>query len=118
MDTSQIIVLVAVILFFVLKKLGQVAPDKARELAAAGALLIDARTPEEFKGNHLDGALNLSVDIIGTKIAAICNDKDKPILIYCLSGTRSAIAARIVKGQKYTQVYNLGSIYRARAILK
>lgn len=118
MENSQFIIIVAIILFFVIKKLGQVSAAKAKELLASGALIIDVRTPEEFAGDHLEGAINLPLDSIGKNIESVCADKSKPLLLYCLSGTRSGFAARIIKSRQYTQVFNLGSIFRARSILK
>lgn len=117
MDQTQLIIIAAIIIFFVLKKLGQVNPQKARELKAAGAIVIDVRTVEEFAGGHVVGAINVPLDQLGEKIESVVPDHQQPILIYCLSGTRSALARRILLSKKYSDIYNLGSIYRARSIL-
>lgn len=57
------------------------------------AQVVDVRTPDEFKKNHLKGAMNLNVN--GTEfqnqVAAL--DKSKTVLVYCWSGARSARAA-------------------------
>ncbi len=117
MDSTQLIIIAAVIIFFVLKKLGQVSPAKARELVAAGALIVDVRTPGEFADGHLASAVNIPLDVIGQQISAHVKDKNQPILVYCLSGSRSALAKRILKGQGFSGVHNLGSIFRARSIV-
>ena len=57
------------------------------------AYLLDVRTSGEFGGGHLPKAMNIdfrSPDF-STKVAQL--SKDKPVLIYCLSGGRSAQAA-------------------------
>ncbi len=117
MDHTQLIIIAAIIIFFVLKRLGQVNPQKARELKAAGAIVIDVRTTEEFAGGHVAGAINVPLDQLGERIEAVVPDRQQPILIYCLSGTRSALARRILLSKKYSDIHNLGSIYRARSIL-
>jgi len=117
MDQTQLIIIVAIIIFFVLKRLGQVNPQKARELKAAGAIVIDVRTAEEFAGGHVAGAINVPLDQLGEKIETVVPDRQQPVLIYCLSGTRSALARRILLSKKYSDIHNLGSIYRARSIL-
>lgn len=118
MDNIQIVIIVAVVLFFVLKKLGQVSPEKARQLVKEGAVIIDVRTPGEFAGGHLKDAVNLPLDVIGTEITKVMTHKTRPILVYCLSGTRSGFAKRILLGKHYTEVHNLGSMSRAMSIFQ
>jgi rhodanese-related sulfurtransferase len=43
-----------------------------------------------------------------TKLGA----KDKPVVLYCASGTRSSMARSVLKGQGFTQVFNLGAMSR------
>ena len=117
MDSTQLIIIAAIIIFLVLKKLGQVSPVKARELVAAGALIVDVRSPGEFAEGHLASAVNIPLDVIGQNIGKHVKDKNQPILVYCLSGRRSALAKRIIKGQGFTEVHNLGSVFRARSIV-
>lgn len=117
MEHTNLIIIAAIIIFFVLKRLSQVSPEKARELKAAGALIIDVRTAGEFAGGHLAGAINIPLDEIGGKIEEVVSDRNQPILLYCLSGTRSALARRILLGKNYHEAYNLGSVYRAKSIL-
>ncbi len=117
MEQSQLIIIAAIIIFFVLKKLGQISPQKARELKAAGAIVIDVRSSEEFARGQVAGSVNIPLDKVSEKIASVVADHQAPILVYCLSGTRSAIARRILLSSKYSNVHNLGSIYRAKSIL-
>ena len=58
------------------------------------AQLVDVRTPEEFAEGHIPGALNIdwkADDFIGNATAAL--SKDRPVMVYCRSGKRSAAAA-------------------------
>lgn len=71
------------------------------------ALLIDVRTPGEFSDGHLQNAIN--IDWIGdnfdSQIATL--DKSTPILVYCLSGKRSAAAASKMRGDGFKEVYEM-----------
>ena len=116
MENSQFIILAAVLIFLLWKWLGQVRPELARQLAASGALIIDVRTPSEYDDGHLENALNIPLDKISSEIARRVTDKNQPILLYCLSGSRSGIATRLLKNRNYTSVHNLGSFARARSI--
>ena len=93
----------------IFKRLGQIAPDKARALVKSGAKLIDVRSAAEFAAGHIDGAVNVPV-------GALSDDKlgpkDQPLILYCASGTRSAMARSVLKSRGYTQVFNLGAMSR------
>ncbi len=80
---------------------------EARRLVAAGALLLDVRTPEEYGARHLDGAINVPVDELQARIAEV--PAGRQVVVYCASGRRSARAAELLKERGYS-VYNLGSI--------
>jgi len=90
---------------------GKVAPAKAKELVEGGAKLVDVRTPSEHRSGHIKGSLNLPVQDLARRMAEI-GEKDKPVVVYCASGMRSASAASMLKRAGYTQVYDLGSIAR------
>ncbi len=69
--------------------------------------LIDVRTPGEFAGGHLKGALNMDWDNANfdKKVSAL--DKTKPVFVYCLSGGRSAYAAARMRSTGFKEVYEL-----------
>ena len=87
-----------------------ISAARARELVAAGARLVDVRTPGEFAGTHLDGARNIPVGEIGRRAREL-GDKGKPVIVYCASGTRSAMAKRTLKSAGFSEVYNLGAMH-------
>ena len=70
--------------------------------------LLDVRTPSEFAGGHLANAANINVDDLANRLSQV--PKDVPVVIYCRSGNRSAIASNILAEAGYTQIYDLGGI--------
>lgn len=79
-----------------------------KELVKQGAVILDVRTRGEFKGNHIKGSINISVDEIGRNLHRI-PDKQKTIITCCASGMRSASARRMLVSAGYTAVHNGGS---------
>lgn len=84
--------------------------------SSPGALLLDVRTPEEFAKGHLPDARN--IDWNGPDFApqTATLDKAAPVFVYCLSGARSADAARQLRAEGFAQVLELqGGILKWRA---
>jgi len=68
---------------------------KARKAVENGALIVDVRTPKEFKQRHVLGAINLPMqEIIRGNIKL---PKNKEIVVYCKSGSRSSTSAKVLK---------------------
>lgn len=57
-----------------------------------GALIVDVRTPEEYKAGHIKQSVNISLNTIPNKINEL-KRKNKPIITCCRSGARSGMAA-------------------------
>ncbi len=74
---------------------------------AAGDQLIDVRTPEEYAQGHIPGAINIPIDVLPAKVASI--DKNKPVAVYCATGSRSLNAKQFLAAQGYKDVINLQS---------
>jgi phage shock protein E len=73
--------------------------------------IIDVRTPEEFAAGHVQGALNIPYERIGTGIAAVPGiGKDSALVLYCRSGRRSGIAKNQLESLGYRRVVNAGGI--------
>lgn len=71
------------------------------------AILIDVRTPEEFNHGHIEKAVNIDItdlDFIN-KIQKL--DKSSTYFIYCLSGSRSGGAVRLIKNLGVDKIYDL-----------
>ena len=74
-----------------------------------GAKLIDVRTPAEFAGGHIPGAVNVPLQQLG-QIASVAPDAATPLFTYCQSGARSAQATAALKRAGYADVRNIGGI--------
>ncbi len=109
---EQYIVLGLTVLAFAILwwiKRPDVSANEARRLVADGARLIDVRSPGEFASGHVDGAKNIPVGDLDRRTKEL--QKDRPIILYCASGARSAMAKRTLKGAGFTHVYNLGPMH-------
>jgi len=86
-----------------------VSPSQATQLInREDAMLIDVREPGEYGAGHILGAKNVPMSRVDTGGADIAGKrKDRPVILYCDSGTRSAKAAAVLRGQGYTRVLNL-----------
>jgi rhodanese-related sulfurtransferase len=74
----------------------------------ADHILIDVRTPGEFNGGHIAGAVNIPVEELDQRLSEVPADKD--IVVYCRSGNRSATASRILTSSGFEGVYDMGGI--------
>lgn len=76
-----------------------------------GVVFIDVRTQDEYLTVHLVGAQNIPVDDPGLwERRTTALDLDRPTVVYCRSGSRSAAAAQMLVEQGFTEVYDLGGI--------
>jgi phage shock protein E len=106
-----------IVALFLLQRMSFVATDAAREYLANGALVIDVRSPEEFHGGHVSGAINIPLRELRESLPRQVKDKQQVLLVHCLSGGRSAIAKWQIKGFGYANVFNLGPLARAHQIV-
>ena len=76
--------------------------------------LVDVRTPEEYNAGYIDNAINIDYfDQEKFKQAFKKLDKDKPVYVYCRSGSRSNMSAIILKELGFTKLYDLDGGYIA-----
>ena len=68
-------------------------------------VLVDVRTPQEFKSGHIPGAKNIPLQTIQKELTKIT--KDQPVVFVCQSGSRSATACRILQEAGYENCINL-----------
>ena len=78
-------------------------------------IVIDVRTPEEFKEGHIEESSNVEWQIISSIIDEV--KKDQKIYLYCRSGRRSQKATDILIDLGYEDVINLGGIKDAAIFL-
>jgi len=86
------------------------AEAKARLDTEEGIILVDVRTPEEFREGHIPGALLLPVDEILANAESVIPDKEATYFVYCRSGNRSATASAQLVEMGYLNIYDLGGI--------
>jgi phage shock protein E len=81
---------------------------QARAMVAEGALLVDVREPSEFSSGHVEGAKNVPVG----RIETLANNADlaRPVVVYCRSGGRSAMAASKLTKLGFQTVSDLGGM--------
>lgn len=85
-----------------------VSAEQAQELVKTGALLLDVRSPDEFRSGHVAGAKNIPVQELPQRLKEL-PPKTKPIVVYCRSGGRSAAAASALRNAGY-EVHDLGAM--------
>lgn len=91
-----------------LKKILGVGPaTNYAELMQQSAVILDVRSPAEFKQGHIKGALNMPLNELEKLAFKI--KKDSIIITCCASGMRSASAKNILKNSGYEKVYNGGN---------
>ncbi len=93
--------------FLVKLRPSSAAAAPAKDKIKGGALVVDVRTAGEFKGGHVDGALNIPVQELESRLGEL-KDKQRAIVVYCASGMRSARAAAILKKAGFADVTNAG----------
>ena len=85
-------------------------------ILADTAYLVDVRTPEEFSEGHVEGAVNIPLDIVEDNLDMF---KDKKyIVLMCRSGNRSGKATKILEKHGFTNAVNGGSWGRVKNLLE
>jgi rhodanese-related sulfurtransferase len=95
----------------------RISPAQAQEMIATGqAVVIDVRdAPEVEKSGKVAGAMHVSRGMLEFRADpdSPYHDKalrrDRPVVLYCASGGRSALSGKTLKDLGYEQVYNLGA---------
>ncbi len=89
-----------------------ISPLEAKERLAASkdVLLIDVRTPEEYREVHIPNSISLPLNQLKTGISKIASNKDTEIIVYCLSGMRASQACSQLATMGYTNISNMGGI--------
>lgn len=89
-------------------------PAEARETLArrGGAFtLLDVRQPEEYASEHLPGATLIPLPELSNRLAEL--DPGRPTIVYCAIGGRSRIAAQMLAGKGWENVFNLSGGIKA-----
>jgi len=68
------------------------------------AIIIDVRTPGEYRDGHIPGVVNIPLDELEKRIGEI--PKDKKVVLICRTGNRSAQGTRLLRSKGLNNVYN------------
>ncbi len=71
------------------------------------AVIVDVREPKEFTSGHIARAINIPLGQVATRSQELKKYKEKPIIVCCASGARSARAAAMLRKEGFTDVRNL-----------
>ena len=71
------------------------------------ALVVDVREPNEFAAGHVLGAKNMPLAKLALSGAELAKKKERPVIVYCDGGERSAKALAALKKHGFTRVANL-----------
>ena len=79
---------------------------EARDAVQRGAVIVDVRTPKEYRQGHVANAINIPIEVIAKTLQPV--PKDKEIVVYCASGNRSGTAAKILRENGW-RVYDVAT---------
>ena len=105
--TLAVVLAIGMAAYLVFGRGREIQGGDARKLVAAGARLLDVRSPEEYARGHLPGALNIPVQELDRRVAEV-GPTDGELVVYCRSGHRSSRAAEILRQHGFSKVHNLG----------
>jgi phage shock protein E len=88
----------------------RVSQSVVLEKIKAGAKVVDVRSPGEFQGGAYPGAVNIPVQELEARISEL--PQDRPIVVYCASGARSAAAERMLRARGFGDVVNGGGLFQ------
>jgi phage shock protein E len=85
-------------------------PIDYKELIKNGAVIVDVRSPQEFKSGHAKKSKNIPLNVLKSKTSTL---KGKEVLLVCKSGGRAGMAKSILKKEGIL-AYNLGPWQKAQ----
>lgn len=71
-------------------------------MSRKSALVLDVREPDEFAQGHLQGARNVPLSQLESRIKELEKFRDKPVLVVCQRGSRASKAAKVLKAQNFS----------------
>jgi rhodanese-related sulfurtransferase len=81
--------------------------EATRLMNQPGTLILDVRDEKEFAEGHLPRARHVPLKELATRVGELAKFKAKPVIVTCRSGARAGAAARVLKAQGFTGVYQL-----------
>jgi len=71
------------------------------------AIVLDVREDNEFATGHIADAKHIPLALIQSRLTELARFKDKPIVVQCQGGVRSAGACAVLKKNDFSKIYNL-----------
>jgi rhodanese-related sulfurtransferase len=99
------VILYSVFMYFRQKKILKTLSEEEFKAGYRKAQLIDVREPNEFAGGHILGARNIPLTQLKTRLKEV--RPDKPVYLYCQSGSRSGRAAQLLYKKGYKDLNHL-----------
>ncbi|MFA5073448.1 MAG: rhodanese-like domain-containing protein [Nitrospirota bacterium] len=117
MDTASTVLIIVLAGYFLFRLFGilgrwgikQITPRQLQE--KKGVVLLDIRGTKEYKRGHIPGAVHVPFTEIGSRVKKL--KKEKELIVYDQSGTKSLWAIRRLIGMGYKNLYNLKGGYNA-----
>jgi sulfur-carrier protein adenylyltransferase/sulfurtransferase len=88
-------------------RIREIDPAEVHELAHEGVAIVDVRETEEFATGHVPGAKHVPRGYLESRIDGVVPDRSTPVVLYCASGTRSALAADTLQKLGYEDVTSM-----------
>jgi rhodanese-related sulfurtransferase len=73
--------------------------------------LLDVRTPEEYAGGHLPGAVNIPHSELAARIAELDGARERDVVVYCRTGNRTAQALEVLGKAGFKRIFRLQGDY-------
>ncbi len=83
------------------------APEAAEILTNLHPFILDVRTPKEYEQLHIKGTYLIPIQELQARISELEAKKYEDIFVYCATGNRSTVAARILANRGFKRIYNL-----------
>lgn len=94
-------------------KIDQATLLKRIESKDSSLLILDVRTPEEFKAGHVPGAINIPYTHLPSRISEVADAADKDIVVYCAIGVRAEYGAERLRENGFTKLLHLDGDMKA-----
>jgi rhodanese-related sulfurtransferase len=98
-------------------RIREITPVELLELQRHGCPIVDVREPDEFVDGHVPGAVNIPRGLLEFEVdahpavnyqtAEALSHRERPVVLYCLSGGRSALAAEALQRLGFTSPMSL-----------